>query len=113
VWLRRAARVTVMFHLTCVGWLLFRADSFGTVVQYLALLGSSFHVTEAAVAAFALVGFYCAAMFFLEWALDGERRVRRLLTGPRAAQAAVFGYLALMVYFFQAEQAQEFIYFQF
>jgi alginate O-acetyltransferase complex protein AlgI len=37
-WWGRAIAVLIVFHIVCLGWILFRADSFATVVVYLATL---------------------------------------------------------------------------
>jgi alginate O-acetyltransferase complex protein AlgI len=37
-WWGRAVAVLIVFHMVCLGWILFRADSFATVVVYLSTL---------------------------------------------------------------------------
>ncbi len=111
--LKWLARVAFMFHLTCLGWLLFRADSFATVVQMLRVVVTNPHVTPQALAAFALIVFHCGLLFLIEWALDGEKRLERLIKSSWVTQGAVLGYLMLMLFFFHARGAYEFIYFQF
>jgi alginate O-acetyltransferase complex protein AlgI len=105
-------RVVLMFHLTCVGWLLFRADHFTAVTRAVWLVGH-FHLTPFAVSTFALVVFYGLFAFVLEIFLDGENRLRRLLDAPWPAQSAVYAYLTVMIVLFCAEQSHELIYFQF
>lgn len=107
------ARVFIMFQLTCVGWLLFRADSFRTVWQMASLVLTNFDVTSFAMASLVMITFYCGLMFVLEWSLDGERGLVRLLGLNWLVRAPVYVYLLFMIVVFNAGQTYEFIYFQF
>jgi alginate O-acetyltransferase complex protein AlgI len=111
--MRWLVRAVLMFHITCVGWLLFRADSFHTVVAMARLIVTDFHVTRTAVAAAGLIVFHCLALFVLEVLTDGENAVTRVLRWPWLVQGALYSYLVLMILLFGAEQAIAFIYFQF
>ena len=110
---RWLVRVVVMFHLTCAGWLLFRADHFGAVARAASLMATHFVITQTALTAAALITFYAGALFILELVTDGEGRIRRLLESSPAVQGAVYGYLVSMTLFFHARRAYEFLYFQF
>ncbi len=110
---RWLVRVVVMFHLTCLGWLLFRADSFAAVTRAVALIGGHFVITTTALTAAALILFYGGVLFVIELVLDGEGRIRRLVDAPATMQGAVYGYLLSMTLFFHARRAYEFLYFQF
>ena len=46
-WLR-VIQIAVMFHLTCLGWLFFRATSFGQIVTFLKQIAFEFHFDRAA-----------------------------------------------------------------
>ena len=106
-------RVFLMFHLTCIGWVLFRADSFASAWQMASLMATNHALTPFAVSSFATIVFYCSLLFVLEWLLEGERRLDRLLTSSWLLRTPVYGYLVLMLVVFHAGEAQEFIYFQF
>jgi D-alanyl-lipoteichoic acid acyltransferase DltB (MBOAT superfamily) len=110
---RWLVRVIAMFHLTCLGWLLFRADSFTAVVRALTLVATRFHPTMAAGTALALLAFYSGILFAIELAIVGEERLTRWLAAPWAVQGAGYAYLSLMLLLFHAPRAYEFIYFQF
>jgi len=92
---------------------LFRADSFASVWQMTTLIARSPAVTLFTVSSFATIVFYCTLMFVLEWLLEGERRLDRLLTRNWLLRAPVYSYLVLMLVIFRAGEAREFIYFQF
>jgi D-alanyl-lipoteichoic acid acyltransferase DltB (MBOAT superfamily) len=106
-------RVFLMFHLTCVGWLLFRADSLGSIWQIATLTATNIAITPFAISSFAAIVFYCALLFVLEWSLEGERRLDRLLGSNWLLRTPVYSYLVLMLVIFPADTAHEFIYFQF
>jgi D-alanyl-lipoteichoic acid acyltransferase DltB (MBOAT superfamily) len=106
-------RVCIMFHLTCVGWLLFRADSFHTVLQMGGRILTNFQFTPAVFSALSLIAFYCLLLVLLEWVLSGELRIVRLLRAPRLVQGIVYAYFIGMMFFFHASRTYEFIYFQF
>jgi D-alanyl-lipoteichoic acid acyltransferase DltB (MBOAT superfamily) len=111
--LNGALRVLVMFHLTCLGWLLFRADSLAIAARMMHDLAFNFHLGPSALPASATIVFLCGLPLLLEWALDGEQQVERLVRGSWLARGAVYTYLASMLLIFPADRAQEFIYFQF
>lgn len=107
----------LMFHLTCVGWLLFRADSFTVIAEMFQALASPWAVSRFAVSGASLVGFYALPMFVWEWWTGAENGLSRYEVGPWPVRAAAVGaqlaYVLFMLVIFPAEQAHEFIYFQF
>jgi alginate O-acetyltransferase complex protein AlgI len=111
--LRWAVQVFVMFHLTCIGWLLFRADNFGAVTAALDVLVNQWSFTAAAGTGLLLIAFYAGLLFAVEWLTDGENGLRRLFRTPWFVQAAWYLYLILMIAIFYSRESYEFIYFQF
>jgi D-alanyl-lipoteichoic acid acyltransferase DltB (MBOAT superfamily) len=110
---RWGLRVVMMFHITCLGWLLFRADSFAAVGRALTILVASFHPSTLAFTPLALVIFYALPIVVMELFTHGEERLERLMRAPVLVQAAVYSYLLWMIFIFQAARTYEFIYFQF
>jgi D-alanyl-lipoteichoic acid acyltransferase DltB (MBOAT superfamily) len=110
---RYGVRLALMFHLTCAGWLLFRADNFGAVTSALDLLFTHFQPTAAVLTPLALVLFYGALLFAFEIFVKGEERYDKLLRSPWAVQGACLTYFVGMLLVFRAGHAFEFIYFQF
>jgi D-alanyl-lipoteichoic acid acyltransferase DltB (MBOAT superfamily) len=106
-------QLVVMFHLTCIGWLLFRADNFGAVANAVDLLLGSWSFTASVGTALLLIVFYAGALFAVEWLTDGENRLSRLFRTPWPVQAAWYLYLVIMIAFFYSRESYEFIYFQF
>ena len=106
-------QVVVMFHLTCLGWLLFRAESFGSVVAALDVLVNQWSVTTFAKTGLVVIVFYAGILFAVEWLTDAEKGLRRIFRVPWFVQGAWYVYLALMIGLFYSRQTNEFIYFQF
>ena len=77
VWqrVRWALRVLVMFHLTCFGWLLFRADSLNTVARMRVDLTANMTFTAAALPPLAMILFFWFWLRSIEWFTDGENRL--------------------------------------
>ncbi len=111
--LRYAWRLVLMFHLTCLGWLLFRADSFEVVVRALSLMLGHFHPTSHALTPLLVVVFYSAGLLALEHWLEGEERLDKIMRAPAVLQGLCYVYFVAMLVIFHAERAFEFIYFQF
>jgi len=112
-WLHYGFRALVMFHLTCLGWLFFRADGFGTAAAMLLQVVRDPLPSAEILPQAAFLLFYCGPLFLLEWWLDGEERVERLTSTMPIRRAVAYAYLLISMLVFHATQASEFIYFQF
>jgi len=110
---RWAMQVFFMFHLTCLGWLLFRADNFGVVTAALEILTTQWSFTAAAGTGLLVIAFYAGLLFVVEWLTDAEKGLHRLFRAPWFLQGAWYVYLVLMIVVFYSRQSYEFIYFQF
>jgi alginate O-acetyltransferase complex protein AlgI len=106
-------RVLLMFHLTCFGWLLFRADNFTELAAMIQSLATNFVWTSHATSMLCMVLFYCAVPFVVEFLLDGENKIEQLAQAHWAVCGPTYAYLTVMLLFFHASQTYEFIYFQF
>jgi alginate O-acetyltransferase complex protein AlgI len=110
---RRVVRIVVMFHLTCLGWLLFRAATFRAAATMLARIFTSFEINPFVTTGLWYLAFLGAPFMFVEWYLRGERRLGRVLGGALPVRVLTYAYLVALILFFHAEQPVEFIYFQF
>ena len=106
-------RVLLMFHLTCFGWLLFRADNFTAFAAMAQTLLTNFVWTPHATSMLAMILFYCAIPFAVEWLLDGENKIEQLAQSHWLVRGPTYAYISMMLLFFHASQTYEFIYFQF
>jgi len=105
-----AGLVCGMFHLTCLGWLFFRAKSFGQIgelLSSLAVLGG----LDGALGEFQKISFY-AALFGAVWAM---RRAAEFLSRGWLKDLALSAAAGIMTYFifFHGVSSKAFIYFQF
>jgi alginate O-acetyltransferase complex protein AlgI len=110
--LRWVLAVVLMFHLTCVGWLLFRADSIDAAANMFAALLGEWHASILAVGGLAMIAFFAGPMLIWESTFGTENRLPQL-SSRRCLAVALLVYLLLMLLIFPAEKSSEFIYFQF
>jgi D-alanyl-lipoteichoic acid acyltransferase DltB (MBOAT superfamily) len=111
-WWGRAIAIAVVFHLVCLGWVLFRADSFDAVLVYLgALVSPSETAVQTPVVALALLMLGLALQAVPR---DMPARVARALAGwPLWAWSAVAGVAVVAVDALGPDGVAPFIYFQF
>jgi D-alanyl-lipoteichoic acid acyltransferase DltB (MBOAT superfamily) len=102
-----------MFHLVCVGWLFFRAESFGQAAGMLAALAAAPAVSAYAIYGSAMLAFFVAPLLVYEWRMERKRDLRLLTRTSPFEQAAVYAYLVFMIVLFPPLASQPFIYFQF
>jgi len=101
-----------IFHLVCLAWIFFRAQSVDAAFQYLSNFGKWNWRPEYQTAAL-LVGGYALILFLMDW-LNEQREEEYLL--ERASpwlRSAVAWVVICIVLFFTGNQSNAFIYFQF
>lgn len=106
-------RVVVMFHLVCLGWLLFRAESIAQVGVMLSRIVMDFHWTPFVSSAFAMILFFAGPLVFYEFWLERRQDLLTLIRVGWRARAFAYSYCALMLLFFPPPVSNVFIYFQF
>ncbi len=112
-WWRRVGAALLMFHLTCVSWLLFRSRSIGQAWDLLRRIVAGPWLDPVAVYGLGVLAFFVLPLLLLELWLERRRDLTALLTAPWPARATVYAYCALMLWYFPPEASHEFIYFQF
>jgi len=114
-WIWYLFSVFIMFHLTLFGWLLFRADSFQSIIAILSTVchDDRFSVSVYNHGAISLILIYASPVLILDLITSGERRLARVTDGSILLQAVVYSFIVIMIMFFQAEKPGAFIYFQF
>ena len=111
---RRVALALLMFHVTCLGWLIFRASSIQQVGQLLGALVHDFRPSARTVSSMAVPLILTVAPFLAIHAWQAYRDDEAApLELPWPVQYAVFGMLFYLVLLFGAFEGAQFIYFQF
>ena len=107
--------MVLMFHLVCLGWILFRSGSLAQIQLMLTNL-IVWHPTRDAVPIqlFAPIVKFGLPLFMFEIILYalGQKEVRQVLMKPAVVHCAFYGVLFYLIAFYGAT-AQSFIYFQF
>jgi len=111
--LRWALHVVFMFHLACLGWLFFRADSLGAAFAMGSRILTDVTLTPIALTMAGLLAFYVLPLLLLEAFTMGEERLGRFFELPWLPQGMTYAYLVVMMILFPALQTVDFIYFQF
>jgi D-alanyl-lipoteichoic acid acyltransferase DltB (MBOAT superfamily) len=112
-WWGRFFATLVFFHLICVSWLLFRAESMDQVWAFFQALGVGGLVTDFSLYALALIGFFVLPLMAFEYWTERREDLYALTHAPLWLVGVVYTYMILMLLLFPAPVAQEFIYFQF
>jgi D-alanyl-lipoteichoic acid acyltransferase DltB (MBOAT superfamily) len=105
--------VVILFHLTCISWLLFRAESMQQVGDMLYLMVSDYRITDYAVYALANILFFVTPLMVFEYITEKKQDLLYLVTASPAIRYVSYLYMVVMLLFFVPLQKQVFIYFQF
>jgi alginate O-acetyltransferase complex protein AlgI len=106
-------QAVAMFHLVCIGWIFFRAESIGQAFAMIGALGHGFEITDFALYAGTLLVFFVTPLLAYEWYVFRRRDMTVVLSRPAWQRVTLYGYLAGMVVVFPPLTQQVFIYFQF
>ncbi len=113
-WPGRALPTLVMFHLTCVGWLLFRAGSASQIVDAAGRL--LFHWTTGPLTMDAYVWpllFYALPIVGLQLYYARQHDTMAVLRLPLTTRYSIYAGMAYLILLFGDFGGSEFIYFQF
>ncbi len=111
--LNRFVNIFVVFHLVCLGWLLFRAESMSQVGSILNRMLTDFRVTPFALSSLAMIVFYAAPLVVYEFWLERKQDLLELTHVNWLARGLAYSYCVLMLWFFPPPVSNVFIYFQF
>jgi alginate O-acetyltransferase complex protein AlgI len=103
----------VTFHLVCLTWLMFRAETFTQAWALLMRLGSQWQLTAYVQTSLSLIAFFILPWFLFEAWLERRKDDLALLKVAWPLRAALYAYLILMMLFFPPPVPAEFIYFRF
>jgi hypothetical protein len=103
--------VVVTFHIVCLGWILFRADSFSTALTFIEGLGRWAPPTQASPFLVGMIGFGLLMHFLPPRALERLGGVAKFAPSP--ALGLTVGAMMLVVEAIRPQGIAPFIYFQF
>jgi len=106
-------KVLATFHLVCLTWLFFRADSLAQAGSMLLALGGGWQLDAFAQFALATMAFYLVPLLAYEIWVERKGDLLALTEVRWQYRAGVYIYLTLMLLYFSAPVQNEFIYFQF
>ena len=110
----RIAGWALMFHLTCYGWLIFRADSIGGIARMTSALATGWGLTSTTAGLHALQLLFFAGPLVVLHAWEAYRRDPLAVpTLPVVLRYAVFVALGYLTVLFGEFAGAQFIYFQF
>jgi alginate O-acetyltransferase complex protein AlgI len=101
------------FHLICLAWLFFRAETFAQAWEMLGLIFQNQEMTALARYGLGMLTFFCGPLLVFEIWLDQTHSLRRLETVRWGWRAATYCYLVFMLIVFPPPVFGQFIYFQF
>ena len=112
--LPRVALAFVMFQVTCLGWLIFRAESIGQAGRLTRLIVTDFRVTATTVDSLLLPLLQVVAPLLLVHAYQARRGTEDApFHWPMAARYALYGAVFYLVLLWGDFEGAQFIYFQF
>lgn len=109
----RAVAVIWFFHIVCLAWLFFRADSVAQAWDMLVMIFTQQEFTAYSRYALSMLAFFCVPLMAYEVWLDQRHSLRRLETVAWGWRAAVYCYFVFMLIVFPPPIFGQFIYFQF
>ena len=99
-------RVLIMFHLTCISWVLFRCESINHIFHIFQKLLSNFSISDHGIGSMALLLFFTLPLLIFELLMYNKIDNKKI-------NFTFFLYIILMLLFFSPITSNEFIYFQF
>ena len=109
----RVVATFFFFHLICLTWLFFRADSFDQAWEMLRLILTQQEMTSLSRYGLGMIAFFCTPLMVYEVWLNKSGSLRRLETVRWGWRAAAYCYIVFMLIVFPPPVFGQFIYFQF
>jgi alginate O-acetyltransferase complex protein AlgI len=110
---KRLPMMLVMFHLVCISWLFFRAESLPQVWMMTFKLFTDFRITHFALYGFGMLFFFGAPLLTYEAIIEKSKDMVLLTKIKFGYRALLYGYCVIMLWIFAPLLSQVFIYFQF
>jgi D-alanyl-lipoteichoic acid acyltransferase DltB (MBOAT superfamily) len=112
-WIVRLPMGLLMFHLTCVGWLLFRAQNMETVRLFVTSIATSLHGSPAAWALWDQIVYYGWFLVLFQVIQAALKTLDPMSRMPWLVRLTVWVFIIMSILRLAPKTAQEFIYFAF
>ena len=109
----KGLRMIFFFHLVCISWLLFRAESMDQVWQMLAVVFTDFTLTSLCYYMAGMLLFFVTPILVLEYWIEKSGDLLKPINSHWSLRTLLYTYFALMLWVFPPLSKQVFIYFQF
>ncbi|MCP5559313.1 MAG: MBOAT family protein [Verrucomicrobiaceae bacterium] len=110
---RNALSIFITFHLVCLAWLFFRADSASQATIMLSQLLGPWTLTPFTSTALTLIAFYAGPWIVFDLWIDRQTTITPLLEVSRGVRSSIYLFIILAMLFFPPPVPVEFIYFRF
>ncbi|MEO2048087.1 MAG: MBOAT family O-acyltransferase [Pirellulales bacterium] len=112
-WWQKLLAIFIMFHLVCISWLFFRADTITQAVRMFMRLFTDFRITDFGLFASGMIAFYVLPLILFEYWIERKGNLLALTEIHWGFRSAAYSYGILMMWFFMPRIQHAFIYFQF
>lgn len=106
-------RIVFFFHLICISWLLFRADSMTQVWGMLELVTTNFEITNFFLYSAGMLAFFVTPLMILEYWIEKSDDLLIVVNSNWVIRSLIYSYFVIMLWVFPPLTNQVFIYFQF
>ncbi len=112
-WLSKGVRIIIFFHLICISWLLFRADSMPQAWNMLVLMLTNFEINDYVIYSAAMMLFFVGPLMTMEYWIEKSGDLLIIVNSHWLIRTFIYAYFAIMLWVFPPLTNQTFIYFQF
>ena len=105
--------IIIFFHLICISWLLFRAESLNQAMEMMYLILFDYEITNFAIYSLCMILFFVMPLFLFEIFIEKSGDLLKLIKMNWIVRAIIYTYIIFMMVIFTPLQQQDFIYFQF
>ena len=109
----RILSMFLFFHLVCITWIYFRADSLTQANEMFLALFGSYELTGFSQYIVGMLAFFCLPMLILEQRIERSGNMLQVLSMHWSVRAVLYSYFLFMLLIFPPLTPQVFVYFQF
>ncbi|MCW9014612.1 MAG: MBOAT family protein [Gammaproteobacteria bacterium] len=106
-------RMILFFHLICISWLLFRADSMSQAWEMFVVVLTDYQLNEFVYYSAGMLMFFVGPLIALEYWIEKSGDLLKIVNSHWIVRTGLYLYFAIMLWVFPPITNQVFIYFQF